>query len=552
VPPVSGTYRLGFSSADDIGYLWMGPPASARTWGESNWNVRATFFAPSTATVSQSFIAGQLYPIQILLANGGGDGGMQFSIVTPTGSTVSDTTGYFLQPSCGTSGLAVATVQPSAGLGTPNTITVTSGSVRYTSTVPTTVNGVATQVVVVGVPAPTCTASGLAYAAFSNPFTVGATPANPYYLGFDPSYFRSLSSSSALFSGVATNINFDFVTGAGLLYESTSPRNLVQTAIIYTGYFMPPTSGIYTLSFPQTTSAIDDVAYMWMGTTASTGTWSETNWNLRSTYTSPSQSGGVSGTFSAGQLYPIVILYANAPERAALQLNIRRPDGSIVTNTAGYFLQPVCGTLGLPIATNQPSVPSCAATGIEYINRPAPTATPAGLFGLASATFNPDNYSPPTASPYSTVKFQGVTDDISFTVASPGTSATVYGHGPYDLTASGTFFRGYFVANVTGNYTFSLNQPDDVGYMWLGTNAISSWTSANAQIRGATVAGASGTFTTTLTAGVLNPIRLAFGNAGGAMSYTLAVRDPNGVTKSQTNGFFVQPWCGTTPRSSWT
>jgi hypothetical protein len=245
-------------------------------------------------------------------------------------------------------------------------------------------------------------------------------------------------------------------------------------------------------------------------------------------------------------------LYGNAPGGAVLQLNIQTPSGTIVTNTAGYFVQSACATSGLPIATNLPSVTSCAATGIEYINRPAPTSTP-GLLGIpVNVPFSPDNYNPAPTSPYNSYYFSGVTDDINFSAASPGTSATVYGHGPYDLTQSGTFLRGYFVPNVTGTHTFSLNQPDDVGYMWLGSNAISLWTSANAQIRGVTVTSASGTFTTTLTAGALIPIRLAFGNAGGAMSYTLAVTDPTRVTRSHTNGFFLQPWCGTTPYSNWT
>jgi hypothetical protein len=50
--------------------------------------------------------------------------------------------------------------------------------------------------------------------------------------------------------------------------------------------------------------------------------------------------------------------------------------------------------------------------------------------------------------------------------------------------------------------------------------------------------------TTTLTAGVLTPIRLAFGNAGRAMSYTLTVRDPTAVSKGDMWGEFLTPWCG--------
>jgi hypothetical protein len=425
------------------------------------------------------------------------------------------------------------------------TTTITSGSVYTARTVvpngyTVTQGGTVTAVV----PIATCTATGIAYTAYTNPYPYPAGSAfnNPDYIGFNSSYFNRLSAASALFFGVTSNINFDFTSDSGPLYGTTA-RTHDQTAIVYTGYFVPPVSGSYTLSF----SAVDDVAYFWMGAAVTTSTWGEFNFNGRGTYYTPGK-GSIRQIFTAGELYPIVILNGNGAQRAAMQFSILTPAGTTVIDTTSYFLQPICGNSGLSTTTNQPTtIVSCAATGIQYANRPAPTSTtaaPAPLIPLlvapapaAAATFNPDNYSSATAAPYTTVNFRGITDNLSFGVASPGTSAIVYGYGPYDLTQSGTFLRGYFVPSATGNYTFSLNQPYDVGYMWIGLTAISGSNSANAVTKGVTVAGTSEVYTTTLTAGVLTPLHLAFGNAGGAMSYSSHVLDPTGVTKTDSFGW---------------
>jgi hypothetical protein len=430
------------------------------------------------------------------------------------------------------------------------TTTVTAGSVSSTRTLgpngyTVSQGGTVTQYV----PVPTCTATGLAYTGYNNPYTYfsGQSFIDPDWLAFNASYFNGLPATSALFSGITTgNINFNTAGGVGLY---GSARNMVQVSLVFRGYFMPPVTGNYTLE----TTAGDDIVYIYMGIPANTSTWGATNYLSRDTLASPTIA-NISQLFVYGRLYPIVILYANGAGDGAMQITITTGTGTKLTDTSGYFLQPPCGTAGIPTATRQPIAPTtCAATGIEYINRPAPTTT-AGAFGLpAAATFNPDNYSPPTATPYSNVRFEGLVNNIALAAPAPATSVQVYGKGTYDLTQSAFFFRGYFVANITGSHTFSLNQPDDVGYMWFGPNAISGWNAANSVIRAATVSGPSGTYTTTLTAGVLTPIRLAFANAGGATSFTLTVRDPNGVSQGNTAGFFVQPWCGGANQySSWT
>jgi hypothetical protein len=420
------------------------------------------------------------------------------------------------------------------------TTTITSGSAATTRTLApngyTISQGGTVRVVA---PVPTCTATGIAYTAYPNPYTlpIGDTYYDASWLGFNSSNFNGIPASSALWSGVTNNINFAVTAGTGAVYGTT--RNTNQVAIVYTGFFSPPTTGIYTLRF----SLADDVTYLWMGSTVTSSTWGELNYLMRDTFFVPARH-PVSQNFIAGQLYPIVILWGSGNGDAGIRLNITTPAGTVVTDTTGYFLQPICESSGLSTATNQPTTSiACAPTGIQYINRPAPTA---------SGTFNPNNYSPATAIPYSYYYFQGVTDELSSSVSAPGTSVMVYGRGPYDVTESATFLRGYFVPNATGSYTFSLNQPDDIGYLWIGPTAINGFTSANAVIRGVTVTSASGVYTTLLTAGVLTPIRLAFGNAAGAMSYALSVRDPAGVTRTNSFGWFLQPWCGGVGQySSW-
>lgn len=469
-------------------------------------------------------------------------------VVVPTPSTITITSGTIAFTSTVPTTIAGAATQVVViVVPTPpaSTITFTSGSVAYTSTVPTTIDGIATQVAVVAVPTPSCTATGLAYTAYYNPFiyNTGASTANPFYTNFDSTYFNGLPISSALYSGITNKISFALTSNTGTLYGTV--RTINQTAIVYTGYFSPPVSGIYRLGL----SSADDIAYLWMGAPASSGTWGESNWNVRSTFGVPTTA-TVSQNFIAGQLYPIVVLYADGSREGRLIFSITTPAGLTISDTTGYFLQPSCATSGLTLGDTQPSISSCPATGIEYINRPAPTATVDSTGAAVALPYSPNNYNPPTASPYSTINFQGITNRVAFTAPFPATSVRLYGYGPYNMTQSVTLLRGYFVANLTGPWTFTINRVDDTGYMWLGPNAVSSWTSANAQITNATFLGPPVIYTTTLTAGSLTPIRLAYDNQGGGLNFTLAITNPLGVTTLDTTGYLQQKACG--PDSGWT
>jgi len=75
---------------------------------------------------------------------------------------------------------------------------------------------------------------------------------------------------------------------------------------------------------------------------------------------------------------------------------------------------------------------------------------------------------------------------------------------------------GYFVPSTTETYTFYLSS-DDASYLWIGNNAVSGFSTANATVNNGGLHGVvevSGT--ASLTAGVYYPIRIQFGeNAGG-------------------------------------
>jgi hypothetical protein len=74
---------------------------------------------------------------------------------------------------------------------------------------------------------------------------------------------------------------------------------------------------------------------------------------------------------------------------------------------------------------------------------------------------------------------------------------------------------GYFKPTTTQTYTFYTNS-DDASYVWVGANAISGFTTANATVNNGGAHGPTETSgSIALTAGVYYPIRIQFGESGG-------------------------------------
>jgi hypothetical protein len=90
---------------------------------------------------------------------------------------------------------------------------------------------------------------------------------------------------------------------------------------------------------------------------------------------------------------------------------------------------------------------------------------------------------------------------------------------------------GYFLPSTTETYTF-FTSSDDASYVWVGSNAITGFTTANAIVNNG---GAHGnqerSGTASLTSGVYYPIRIQFGEQGGGDVMTFNYSTPN-ITKT--------------------
>ena len=156
---------------------------------------------------------------------------------------------------------------------------------------------------------------------------------------------------------------------------------------------------------------------------------------------------------------------------------------------------------------------------------PTPTPTSAFSAGLYKTTYSGYHNENPaffaTATP-TTFGANPATSVQTTVITEPGTD---------DGSNFSCQWLGYFKPTTTETYTFFLSS-DDGSYLWIGANAQSGFTTANANINNG---GAHGTQevsgSVSLTAGVLYPIRIQFGEIGGGDVMTFSHSTPT-ITKT--------------------
>ena len=86
---------------------------------------------------------------------------------------------------------------------------------------------------------------------------------------------------------------------------------------------------------------------------------------------------------------------------------------------------------------------------------------------------------------------------------------------------------GQFYPPTTGSYTFYLNS-DDASYLWIGSNASSGYTTANANINnGGSHGMVNVSYTVALTGGTLYPMRIQYGQGGGSYDLQFSFEGPS-------------------------
>lgn len=111
------------------------------------------------------------------------------------------------------------------------------------------------------------------------------------------------------------------------------------------------------------------------------------------------------------------------------------------------------------------------------------------------------------------------------------TNLTTATNSAYIANGTSTNFSvewlGQFYPPTTGSYTFYLSS-GDAAYLWLGANASSGYTTANANINNGGIHDAtSKTYTVTLTASTLYPLRIQYGQSTGTYDCNFSFSGPN-------------------------
>jgi hypothetical protein len=252
-------------------------------------------------------------------------------------------------------------------------------------------------------------------------------------------------------------------------------------------------------------------------------------------------------------------------------------DANSTVDARGAFTGTATGTVsyvagvrntGRALSITGNTVGSLTTLATSYTNHTGPTLSTSNGFTMASWV---NLASAPATSERSIIAALGnTTSGLAYTVYSNYYSDTVGFFDTATLLASGTtsnlsnltnatggnradndqlvfscLFSGFFLAQTTGNYTFTITS-DDAGHFWIGDNALSGYTTANANINNGGTHGAQ-TVTSSaiaLTANTYYPILIMYGNFGGPNSFAFSFTPPSGTQTFNGSGWYFLDFNG--------
>jgi hypothetical protein len=109
------------------------------------------------------------------------------------------------------------------------------------------------------------------------------------------------------------------------------------------------------------------------------------------------------------------------------------------------------------------------------------------------------------------------------------TDVSIYGSTQtFDVTYTALNHRGYIYAEVTGDYTYTSPEADDILFFWGGPKAVSGWNESNADATDY-YCGPGTTFTASLLSGQYYPFRIVYANAEAVALENITITAPDGT-----------------------
>lgn len=143
----------------------------------------------------------------------------------------------------------------------------------------------------------------------------------------------------------------------------------------------------------------------------------------------------------------------------------------------------------------------------------------------------------------------GFTTRIGFFNQLTSTPFSIYGGEPIVTEYKAVNHRGYFVPPVSGEYTITSDNTDDIALAWLGPSAFNgAYTRAGASLEQSFGAVGTESYKAVLAAGQYYPFRVLVVNGQGPTSFALKVVGPAGEvlvspTSTEPTPWFVQYSC---------
>lgn len=238
-----------------------------------------------------------------------------------------------------------------------------------------------------------------------------------------------------------------------------------------------------------------------------TYTTSTTAWTGKSVTTTTIYGGDVTAT--------VLVETPGSPTTTTAAFVTTKTDSGTASTISSTTKGASSGTVTIVYPTPPTTCANSAILVAGYTNTYSNAATTSGYTGFTPQAFK-------TLKPYATATASYLAE-----YNAAGQDAVIYGYSvsAANIVLDHVFYL--FAGRGTGYYTFQLPVAQDIGFVWVGPNALSGWNRTNAAI--AQAAGLSPpTVAFYLTFGTYTPVRVMWGNTDGTGSLQFNVWGPDG------------------------